>query len=301
MYRYVMKSFNELNRLCFKEYGINMTFKQYLKNREKEELVMILSKEGYNPKNYNLDYLIETGFLDKIGKLGKGAALAAGLAGGLVSAKEPIKPHFNPNAYKQQMANYEQEQNSLAKFWKNDGNGSYTPIRGNSVLVKYNTNIENDELKDDVIDQTNYQSNLSAKVKDINSSGTGMNEEEAIRDALRSAGRQVNGVMVNTNTAVRNDVLEKDQVSATGGVIVRNFKVISTNQNRGLTTIQIKAAVEIGQINQNGNVGGRRAGAETFRKLSPEGKFDTKYTKIPSSIPSQQRTDAINNFNSRFK
>lgn len=76
--------------------------------------------------------------------------------------------------------------------------------------------------------------------------GVGTNRDEAVRDAFRSAVRQVVGMYVDSETLVENDELVEDQVLTFSNGFVSSWSTIAGSDayQNGLYRIRIKAAVE---------------------------------------------------------
>lgn len=75
--------------------------------------------------------------------------------------------------------------------------------------------------------------------------GVGKNHDEAVKDALRNAVRQVVGAIVDADTLVKNDEVIKDQVLTYSDGIVKEHKEIGAPKREdGLIRVKIRATVQ---------------------------------------------------------
>lgn len=79
-------------------------------------------------------------------------------------------------------------------------------------------------------------------------SGSGTNEDEATRNALRNALEQAYGTFVSSNTTVVNDELVGDVVSSVSSGDVMGYEVISSLNTPGGVSVSVKAVVSIGNL-----------------------------------------------------
>ena len=79
-------------------------------------------------------------------------------------------------------------------------------------------------------------------------SGSGANEDEATRNALRNALEQAYGTFVSSNTTVVNDELVGDVVSSVSSGDVMGYEVISNLNTPGGVSVSVKAVVSIGNL-----------------------------------------------------
>jgi len=225
------------------------TFKQFV---EKKELINYLIENNYNQNDVDLEQLIREGFYDKWVKPAVAAtgiaAAGIGSIGSTGNNQAIAGDRLSVSTTRSQA-----ERSSISAFWKKDFSGNYTPIRGNSILLKQGVNISNDAVAAHAIDQTFYNARNAATT---NGSGVGhgLNQDEAIADALSNIGRQMNGIHVSSNTVVKNDELEKDDVKSRSSVIVRSFKIDQVKENKGLFTVNLTAVVQSSEINNQGNI-----------------------------------------------
>ena len=76
------------------------------------------------------------------------------------------------------------------------------------------------------------------------SHGVGISENEAVKDALISAIKQVSGVFVFNETIIKNDVLTKDNLISVSNGMATDFKLISSNRKAD-GRFEIKASVSV--------------------------------------------------------
>ena len=72
----------------------------------------------------------------------------------------------------------------------------------------------------------------------------GATKEEALKDALRAAVRQVVGEVVDGETIVKNEELVKDQILTYSDGFVPEHKVTSERHENGLLHVGIQATVQ---------------------------------------------------------
>ena len=79
----------------------------------------------------------------------------------------------------------------------------------------------------------------------IVASGTGTNEDGAIRQALKNAVQQAVGIIIDAETIVKNDQIIKDEIlTATQAIVTKYNPVGKPLIEAGLVTVTIKATVE---------------------------------------------------------
>ena len=79
--------------------------------------------------------------------------------------------------------------------------------------------------------------------------GLGLNEEQALSNALRNAVRQVVGVLIDAETLIRNEQVVKEQIlDFSPGFVEKYEKTNSLNKGNGLHEVTIKATVKRWQI-----------------------------------------------------
>lgn len=78
--------------------------------------------------------------------------------------------------------------------------------------------------------------------------GAGTTPEAATKDAIRNAVRQVVGVLIDSETLVKNDDLISDRLIAASNGFVTKYEKLSEKKDGGLIRVRIKAVVEKGQV-----------------------------------------------------
>ena len=78
--------------------------------------------------------------------------------------------------------------------------------------------------------------------------GAGTTPDEATKDAVRNAVRQVVGVLIDAETLVKNDDLISDKVIAFSNGFVKSFETIHEKKDGGLVRVRVRALVEKGQV-----------------------------------------------------
>lgn len=81
--------------------------------------------------------------------------------------------------------------------------------------------------------------------------GTADNENEAIKNALRSAIEQTFGTFVSANTQILNDDLVKDEIVSVASGNIEKYSLISSEKDSdGRTSVSVRATVSIGKLVQ---------------------------------------------------
>ena len=84
---------------------------------------------------------------------------------------------------------------------------------------------------------------------DITVSGSGIDKEAAIKDALRSALEQTYGAFVSTSTKIQNDKLMSDEIVSLSRGNIKNYNILSENQlTNGHWYVLLHATVNINQL-----------------------------------------------------
>ncbi len=78
--------------------------------------------------------------------------------------------------------------------------------------------------------------------------GAGSTPDEATRDAIRNAVRQVVGVLIDSETLVKNDDLISDKVIAASNGFVTKYEKLSEKKDGGLIRVRVRAVVEKGRV-----------------------------------------------------
>jgi hypothetical protein len=159
--------------------------------------------------------------------------------------------------------------NSIESHWKQQGD-SFAPRRGNGVILKGNVNVSRDSLTDQTTDYAHV--NTQESFKTTTAKGMGLNLQDAIKDALQQAARQV-VVNIDSETLVKNDELIKDRITSGTEAIIGKFEIVDVQSKDGLTKVTVKAEVQK-RTNQ------KASGAENFRTLNTDGKFQLKKTTL---------------------
>lgn len=185
-----------------------------------------------------------------------GRAAAVGLFAGNAAAQD-AQPNVKQRSFSTSIARNVEERNSINNFFRNDGRGNYTPIKGNSVLVK---NAQHVGVKDDFnssVYLSGYNSN-NTQIKNTKSEGTGLTEDEAIKDALSNAGSYINGHAVKAQTTVKNDDLTQNDIGTRGEVVIHSFKILKSNNNNGIYTVNLFVQLEQSTISIQGQIPNRQ-------------------------------------------
>lgn len=107
-----------------------------------------------------------------------------------------------------------------------------------------------DEVSNRMSEQP-MQSQTNEKVISLVANGTGSTEEEAIKNALRSAIEQVYGSFISANTHIVNDELIKDEIVSVTSGNIENYSLISSDYSSdGKVIVIVKATVSIGKLVQ---------------------------------------------------
>jgi hypothetical protein len=86
--------------------------------------------------------------------------------------------------------------------------------------------------------------NKPAPTQSVIAEGAGTTADEALKDAFRSAVRQVVGAVVDAETLVKNDELITDKVLTFSNGFVKKYDELSKKEDKGIFRIKIKAEVE---------------------------------------------------------
>lgn len=84
--------------------------------------------------------------------------------------------------------------------------------------------------------------------KEIISTGYGKNKEQALNNAFKSAIQQYVGVVVDSESIMKNGALIKDNILTASNGFIKSYDVISSSIEDGLVETQIKAIVESQKI-----------------------------------------------------
>ena len=103
---------------------------------------------------------------------------------------------------------------------------------------------DNFEFKPKVINEKNNV----IEYKDIISSGYGMSEKKAIDNAFKSAIQQYVGVIIDSDTQVKNGALIKDEILTASNGYIQRYDILSIINDDGLFEVEIKASVRTQKI-----------------------------------------------------
>lgn len=88
------------------------------------------------------------------------------------------------------------------------------------------------------------------KTKIIIVTGYGTDHDQALKNALQSAVEQQVGVLIDSETIIKNDELIKNEILTASNGFVQKYDEISTSANNGLTEVKIKAEVKTQAVAQ---------------------------------------------------
>ena len=87
------------------------------------------------------------------------------------------------------------------------------------------------------------------KIEKVVVTGTGLNEQGAIKNAAKAALQQVVGMYVVSDTIMENRKLIKDEVLSHSNAYIQSFKIISKNVDEdGLHEVEASVEVEVGKV-----------------------------------------------------
>ena len=95
--------------------------------------------------------------------------------------------------------------------------------------------------------ENNGQGNIT-KTKEIIASGYGVSEDKALKNAFKSAIQQFVGVVVDSETQMKNGKLIKDNILTASSGFIQKYDKLSTNNEDGLFEVKIKALVKSQKI-----------------------------------------------------
>ena len=104
-------------------------------------------------------------------------------------------------------------------------------------------------VKRDASGVTNEQKkNNVGQYKEIIASGYGVTEEKARKNAFRAAIQQYVGVVIDSETQMKNGDLLKDNILTASSGYIQEFETLSVNNDEGLFEVEIKALVKSQQL-----------------------------------------------------
>lgn len=260
-------------------------FKTYLTKR-------ILEENGFFLTDQEIQILAEGKFLDTVKNLGVGAAITAASLMPQASKAANVTPSFGekPAAVSVSVPSRKTE-SKIDNFWKKQGS-TFSPIRGNGVLMKSNTwvrqftkfsSVKKDNKSDDQFDKKIdfIAANASGPFQISKGQGSGLDFDDAIKDALDDAVTFKIGKYI----SAKEQSIDKSKTSIEKGketgewsrefesaiksnleAIVGKFKVTKVENQSGSTYVEVMAEV---QIRDKSNL----KGTENFYRLDNQGKF----------------------------
>lgn len=121
-------------------------------------------------------------------------------------------------------------------------------------------------------------------INEVITVGYGISEDEALKNAFRSAIEQFVGVVIDTTTLVQNDELVKDEILTASNGYIEKYFIINKLNNNNLIEIKIKAYVKAQEV------------LNKIESLNISVKdFDGKniYAKISTKIDSKRDSEKI--------
>jgi len=92
------------------------------------------------------------------------------------------------------------------------------------------------------------QANGFSEYKDIIATGYGVSEKKATDNAFRSAIQQYVGVIIDSETQLKNGQLIKDNILTASNGYIQEYKVLSVTNEEGLFEVEMKAVVKSQQL-----------------------------------------------------
>jgi len=115
-------------------------------------------------------------------------------------------------------------------------------------------------------------------VEKVITEGMGVSQEAAMKNAAKSAIRQVVGMYVVSDTIVKNNQLIKDEVLSNSNGYIKTFNVISSSSEDGLFNVEAEVEVEVGKLTTTLgklNIAIKNIATDQFKV-----KLDTKFSSI---------------------
>ncbi len=132
-----------------------------------------------------------------------------------------------------------------------------TPTSDKPVAIYDDSNEAKQDIKADTssgleikTDQTNLtekstnETDTPDQTKIIVVTGYGTDHDKALKNALQSAVEQQVGVLVDSETIIKNDELIKNEILTASNGFVQKYDEVSTSSKDGLTEVKIKAEVK---------------------------------------------------------
>ncbi|MCB1279053.1 hypothetical protein [Prosthecobacter sp.] len=131
-------------------------------------------------------------------------------------------------------------------------------------------------------------------VLEIDATGAGTSNDEALRDALRDAVRRAVGTFISAEQVVKNDELIRDQVVAHSDAFVQGYDKTSEKHDAGLFQVTIRARVVRSKLSEKltatgligkAEVQGENMFAEALTKLDKANSAKELLTKLFTGFP----------------
>lgn len=120
-----------------------------------------------------------------------------------------------------------------------------------------NNNTSNKVPSSNIENSNSNQEN--EKLLTLVTNGTGQTQEEATKNALRSAIEQTYGTFVSSNTEVLNDDMIKDDIVTVSSGNVKSYKELSVDQSDGLFDVSVQVTISIDQLTKYAQSKGMQA------------------------------------------
>ncbi len=117
------------------------------------------------------------------------------------------------------------------------------------ITPSYSADFEFKSVKKDAEGITNEEKkNNVGEYKDIIASGYGVSEKKATNNAFRSAIQQYVGVIIDSETQLKNGSLIKDEILTASNGYIQKYDILSVSNDDGLFEVEIKAVVRTQKI-----------------------------------------------------
>jgi hypothetical protein len=164
-----------------------ISFNEWRREKDKQQFVEWLGKNGYDPNRLDVDQLIDEGAWDRVKKFGRNALMTglvgASMLGGMGSNPSMAAAPRSPQEIKQAFDNQASDSTLTPAQWKQLASqypgdrlgfvpnphkvGSWIPAGGaDAVRVQAFTNVNNDELQQDTIGLTPYKGGKPTRTTD---------------------------------------------------------------------------------------------------------------------------------------
>lgn len=112
------------------------------------------------------------------------------------------------------------------------------------IQADTSSSLENKTDQTNIAEESTTETDTSDQTKIIVVTGYGIDHDKALKNALQSAIEQQVGVLVDSETIIKNDELIKNEILTASNGFVEKYDEISTSVNNGLTEVKIKAEVK---------------------------------------------------------